>query len=99
MRKAVLLYNPLSGRRQARRLVDVEAAAAILRQAGVEATTEPTRGQADAGGQARKAIARGCDVIFACGGDGTIHSIAQALATTQVHLAVLPMGTAGAALQ
>src|SRR6266481_3943405 len=46
MRKAVLLYNPLSGRRHVRRLADVEAALIVLRQGGVEATLEPTRGQA-----------------------------------------------------
>lgn len=96
MRKAVLLYNPLSGRRQAPRLVDVEAAAAILRQAGVEATTEPTRGQADAGGQARKAIARGCDVIFACGGDGTVHDVLQGMVGSDVPLGIIPLGTANA---
>ena len=39
MRKAVLLYNPLSGQRHLRRIADVEAALTILRQAGVEATS------------------------------------------------------------
>jgi diacylglycerol kinase family enzyme len=38
----------------------------------------------------------GCDTIFACGGDGTIHNIIQVLANSQVALAVLPMGTANA---
>jgi len=53
----MLLYNPLSGRRKVRRLADVEAALAVLREAGVEASLEPTLGQAEAGGQARQAIA------------------------------------------
>ena len=34
MRKAALLFNPLSGRRTNRRLVDVQQAMAVLREAG-----------------------------------------------------------------
>ncbi len=58
MRKAALFYNPLSGRRTQRRLADVKAALAVLHRAGVEATAEPTRGQADSAEQAGHAIAR-----------------------------------------
>src|SRR5882762_6187154 len=96
MRKAVLLYNPLSGRRHVRRLADVEAALTVLRQGGVEATLEPTRGQADATGQARQAIAGGCDAIFACGGDGTVHDVLQGMVGSNAALGVIPLGTANA---
>jgi diacylglycerol kinase (ATP) len=96
MRKAVLLYNPLSGRRDVRRVADVEAALAVLRQAGVEAILEPTRGQADTSGQARHAIAQGCDTIFACGGDGTVHDVLQGMVGRQAALGVIPLGTANA---
>jgi YegS/Rv2252/BmrU family lipid kinase len=96
MRKAVLLYNPLSGRRHMRRLADVEAALTVLRQGGVEATLEPTRGQADATGQARQAIAGGCDAIFACGGDGTVHDVLQGMVGSNAALGVIPLGTANA---
>ena len=96
MRKAVLLYNPLSGRRRARRLALVETALAVLRQAGVAATIEPTRGQSDATGQAHHAIAAGCDTVFACGGDGTVHDVLQGLVGSNVALGVIPLGTANA---
>jgi diacylglycerol kinase (ATP) len=96
MHKAVLLYNPLSGRRQARRLADVEAALTVFRQAGVEATMEPTRGQADDTGQVRRAIAEGCDTILACGGDGTVHDVLQGMAGSDSVLGVIPLGTANA---
>ena len=96
MRKAVLLYNPLSGRRHVRRVADVEAAMAVLRQAGVEATLEPTRGQADAPEQARHAIADGCDTIFACGGDGTVHDVLQGMVGSDAALGIIPLGTANA---
>ena len=96
MRKAALFYNPLSGRRRARRLADVEAALAVLRQAGVEAAAEPTRGQADAGEQARQAIAGGCDTIIACGGDGTAHDVLQGMVGSDAALGIIPLGTANA---
>jgi YegS/Rv2252/BmrU family lipid kinase len=96
MRKAVLLYNPLSGRRRARRLAEVEAALAVLHQAGVEATIEPTRAQSDATEQAHQAIAAGCDTIFACGGDGTVHDVLQGVVGSGVALGIIPMGTANA---
>jgi YegS/Rv2252/BmrU family lipid kinase len=94
MRKAALLYNPLSGRRRERRVADVEAALAVLRAAGVEADAFPTRGTARAGEQARQAVTGGCDTVFACGGDGTIHDVVQGLVGTPAALAVIPLGTA-----
>lgn len=90
----MLLYNPLSGRRKVRRLADVEAALAVLREAGVEAFLEPTLGQAEAGGQARQAIAGGFDTIFACGGDGTVHDVLQGMVGSTAALGVIPLGTA-----
>jgi diacylglycerol kinase (ATP) len=96
MRKAALFYNPLSGRRRERRLADVRAALAVLHEAGVEAIAEPTRGQADAAGQARHAIADGCDTIFACGGDGTAHDVLQGMVGSPAALGIIPLGTANA---
>jgi diacylglycerol kinase (ATP) len=96
MRKAVLFYNPLSGRRRTRRLGDVEGALAVLRRSGVEAIAEPTRGQADATEQARRAIAEGCDTIFACGGDGTAHDVLQGMVGSNAALGIIPLGTANA---
>ena len=96
MRKAALFYNPLSGRRRARRLADVKAALAVLHQAGVEAIAEPTRGQADAAEQARRAIADGCDTIVACGGDGTAHDVLQGMVGSDAALGIIPLGTANA---
>jgi YegS/Rv2252/BmrU family lipid kinase len=37
---------------------------------------------------------RGCEIIVACGGDGTIHSLLPALVQRPVALAVIPIGTA-----
>jgi diacylglycerol kinase (ATP) len=95
MRKAALLYNPDSGGSKQRRK-DLETALSILRAGGVDAQLLLTDSRDHAGDEARRAIAAGCDTIFACGGDGTIHNILQVIAHTPAALAVLPMGTANA---
>src|SRR5579863_7926743 len=94
MRKAMLLYNPLSGRRRERRTTDVEEALAILKGAGVEVTAAPTRAASDATDQTKNAIAAGCDTVFACGGDGTVHDVLQGLVGSQAALGIIPLGTA-----
>jgi len=94
MRKAMLLYNPLSGRRRERRLTDVEAALSALRSAGIEASAAATRAASDATAQTKEAIAEGCDTIFACGGDGTVHDVLQGLVGTHTALGIIPLGTA-----
>ena len=96
MRKATLLYNPNSGGKSLRRQAEVEAVVAMLRDAKVEAQLVLTDSSAAAEGQARQAVQSGCDTVFACGGDGTIHTILQVLGNTPVALAILPMGTANA---
>lgn len=95
MRKAALLYNPGSGGSK-RRQRELESALTILKTGGVEAELFPTESPRHAADIARRAIADGCDSVFACGGDGTINNIAQVLANSPVALAILPMGTANA---
>src|SRR6202166_3909344 len=96
MKKAVLLYNPDSGGSHGSRQSELEAVVALLRGENVEAELVLTHSPADAEQQSRQAVQSGCDTVFACGGDGTIHSIVQGLALTPAALAILPMGTANA---
>ena len=96
MRKAALLYNPDSGGSHKRRQAELDSVLALLRNADVEANLILTHSRAHAEEKARQDVLAGCDTVFACGGDGTIHNIIQVLATTGVALAVLPMGTANA---
>jgi diacylglycerol kinase (ATP) len=95
MRKAALLYNPDSGGSK-KRHGELESALAVLRDAGIDADLVPTQSPHHAANETRRAIDSGCDTIFACGGDGTIHNIAQVVANSTVALAILPMGTANA---
>jgi diacylglycerol kinase family enzyme len=44
-------------------------------------------------GQATRAARDGAELVFACGGDGTVMACVTALAGTEVALAVLPAGT------
>ena len=96
MRKAALLYNPDSGGSRKRRQTELESVVAMLRSAGVDASLVLTHSSTHAEEQARQAVLAGCDTLFACGGDGTIHNIVQVLARSSVGLAILPMGTANA---
>jgi diacylglycerol kinase family enzyme len=48
---------------------------------------DPGRGQAEA------AVRDGAELVFACGGDGTVTAVVTALTGTDVALAVLPAGT------
>jgi diacylglycerol kinase family enzyme len=95
MRKAALLYNPDSGGSKQRQR-ELESALAVLRAGGVEAELIPTQSPYHAVAETQSAIASGCDAVFACGGDGTIHNIVQVLANSPIALAILPMGTANA---
>ena len=95
MRKAALLYNPDSGGSKQRQK-ELQAALEILRTGGVDAELFAAGSREQAAELTRHAISAGCDTVFACGGDGTIHNIMQVLANTPVALGILPIGTANA---
>ncbi len=72
----------------------MEAAAVVLRAAGIEAELLPTSAPGAAGQLAGAAIEAGADTVFACGGDGTVHEVMQGLVGTGATLGVIPLGTA-----
>jgi len=94
MKNVRLLYNPRSGGK--RRHTQLDAALAVLRDSGVNASVIATQSSDEATAKAREAVTEGCDTVFACGGDGTIHDVVQGIARTPVALAILPLGTANA---
>jgi diacylglycerol kinase (ATP) len=96
MRRFALIYNPASGQYSARRKEAIQKAMDVFRAGGVEA--EPMVCEGPGGGtiHGREAVRRGFDAAIACGGDGTVHEILQAVTGTEVALGVIPLGTANA---
>ena len=96
MRRVALVDNPASGLQSSRRETTVQTAKEALESAGVEVEHLTIDGPGSGSALAREAVARGCDSVIVCGGDGTVHEVIQALVGTDVALGVVPMGTANA---
>jgi diacylglycerol kinase (ATP) len=94
IRDAVLIYNPMSGGRRHRRVADVEKAARILQESGINVELAPTTKRLGATEIARRAVTEKRDLVIACGGDGTINEIVNGLAGSDIPMALLPAGTA-----
>lgn len=94
----ILIYNPASGRNRAVRESQVDQVAKALSAEGHHADVVATTGPGSAAAQARDAGS--ADVIFACGGDGTVHEVLQGLVSeTGTHtstLGIVPFGSANA---
>ncbi|HJQ23249.1 MAG TPA: diacylglycerol kinase family protein [Blastocatellia bacterium] len=90
--RAVIIYNPMSGRagsraENARRMI------ALLSARGIEAEAQATAAPDDATRLAREAVSRGVETIISYGGDGTLNEVIQGVARSSVALAVWPGGT------
>ena len=94
-RRAVVIINPLSGQGRYDSQVHAHAALAqsILAAHDIDAAVRPTTKAGDAHAFARDAADRGCDLVVAWGGDGTINEAASALVHTGVPLAIVPAGS------
>ena len=94
LKKSTLIYNPIAGRRPARREKEIRQAADVLRQAKIEVEVASTTGPGSGQGLAEAAARRRDDLVLVCGGDGTINEVVNGLAHSHVPLGVLPGGTA-----
>jgi diacylglycerol kinase family enzyme len=65
----------------------------LFRETGLEAQVEVAPASSAVPELARAALERGCGIIVAGGGDGTVSAVASAIAGTNVALGVLPLGT------
>jgi diacylglycerol kinase (ATP) len=91
--RIALVYNPESGRlRERKRAVD--RFVQLLEEAGKSGEVLPTAAPRHAIDLAREAVAGGCDLVIAHGGDGTMNEVLQALVGTDVTLGFWPGGTA-----
>jgi diacylglycerol kinase (ATP) len=91
---ASIIFNPVSGGGRSTRLKQLEEARKILAASGIDAELLPTSAPGQAGEIAAGAIARGRQLIIACGGDGTLNEIVNGMPGSKVPVALLPAGTA-----
>jgi YegS/Rv2252/BmrU family lipid kinase len=95
VRRALFILNPSAGRRRA--LVElIPALTQVLATHGIAATALTTEAPGTAASLAASAAATGTDMVFACGGDGTVHEVLQGLVGTSTALGIIPIGTANA---
>ncbi len=94
--KIVIIYNPKAGSLRAgtERIQQLISALRSHNLAINDAQIHPTKAAGDATRLTHEAVADNTNLVIACGGDGTINEIAQALVGTKTTLAVLPGGTA-----
>lgn len=88
--RVVLVYNPIkSGVDELKRRAVVRAEQHGWTDPVFVETTEEDPGV----GQARAAAEEGAGLVIACGGDGTVRSVAQGLLGTTIPMGVVPLGT------
>src|SRR4051794_39951338 len=92
VRRATVFLNPSSGLK--RNGAGVEAVVSAMKAAGIEDTEIISIGPGvNIPELVSERIRKGTDSIVAAGGDGTVNSVAAALAGTETPLGVLPAGT------
>lgn len=95
MRKVLLLYNPSSGQKRARRSEVVARIAELYRAAGLQVEQSPTTHSGSAITQTEQAVSAGFDTVIVCGGDGTANEALNGLirSESQTALGVVPLGS------
>jgi YegS/Rv2252/BmrU family lipid kinase len=91
--KAILIFNPKTGRYGSNRNPPIDAVCSRLAALGVSIELRKTSGPGDATTIAHVAAKNGRQNIIVCGGDGTINEALQGIIGTNARLAILPRGT------
>ena len=90
MQRAVIALNPVS--RNSPPASRLEEAAKAFQAEGWQIDVHVTQAPGHATQIAREAAEAGYDVVFSCGGDGTINEVVNGIACTQTALGVLRGG-------
>lgn len=89
--RAMVIYNPRSGKRQAPRIKAV--AGTVGQELGWTLDLREIEGPGHGTRLAREAVEQGYDRVISVGGDGTNNAIAQGLLDTKVPLGIVAMGS------
>ena len=92
MSTATIIYNPLAGPANLAPIMD--QIASRWNDKGWDVTVKPTVAAGHATTLAAKAAARGCHLVLAAGGDGTLGEVVNGLAGSETIMGILPAGTA-----
>jgi len=88
--KTLIVANPISGSGRGMRFAERARELLTANQVAVDIRHTSARGEAEA--FAAEAVDTGYACVAACGGDGTVHEVVNALAGTEVALGILPCG-------
>jgi YegS/Rv2252/BmrU family lipid kinase len=89
--KAMVIYNPRSGKKQAPRIKAI--AAAVQKELDIHLELREIEGPGHGTELAREAVTQGFDRVISVGGDGTNNAIAQGLVGTPTPLGIVAMGS------
>jgi diacylglycerol kinase (ATP) len=87
MNEIVVILNPAARGRKSRALWEK------VRKLSSDAFVHTTREQGEAREFAKQAAERGCKIVVAAGGDGTVNEVVNGLAGSDVAMGLLPIGT------
>ena len=89
--KARFIFNPHSGSNRRNPYLR-DRATAFIKERGLDATLVSTERPRHATELARQAVADGCGLVVAIGGDGTMNEVASALVDTPAVFGLIPCG-------
>lgn len=90
--KARFIFNPYSGSNRRNPYLR-DRAAAFIKERGLDATVVDTLRPRHATELAAQAVAEGCELVVAIGGDGTMNEVATALVDTPAVFGLIPCGS------
>jgi diacylglycerol kinase (ATP) len=95
LKRALLIYNPSSGRKREKRVALVSSIAEFFQSSGIQVEMCATTHAGSAVQQTQECLTPEFDTVIACGGDGTANEILNGLmlSNSNAALGVLPLGS------
>lgn len=90
-KQVTIIYNRAAGSAQEGALR--ERIAAILQEQGLPVEVQIVQPGMDIRDLAKSAVQKGCSILVAAGGDGTVNAVASAVVDSECALGILPVGT------